>query len=99
MMDQLSPPWRLKAHLLKIYKMHILTVRLVRSYWSRIEVVKRELNFDNCFAVNRYGRGDGLTIFWRTSCLVSMIGYSPNHIDLEDTEVGGFKWRPNSTGI
>jgi len=32
MMDQLSPPWRLKAHLLKIYKMHNLIVRPVRSY-------------------------------------------------------------------
>jgi len=31
--------------------------------YSKIEIVWRELNFDNCFAVDMYGKGSGLAVF------------------------------------
>ena len=31
--------------------------------YSKIEIVWKELNFDNCFAVDMYGKGSGLAVF------------------------------------
>ena len=51
------------------------------------------LKFDKAFSVDGLGRGGGLAMLWRMDG-VSVMGYSPNHIDLLVVqEVGRPSWR------
>ena len=48
--------------------------------------------FDGAFSVDRLGRGGGLAMLWRMDG-VSVMGYSPNRIDLLVQEEGRPSWR------
>ena len=58
---------------------------------AKIEEIKCVLKFDGAFS-DRLGRGGGLAMLWRMEG-VSVMGYSPNHIDLLGQEVGRTSWR------
>ena len=48
---------------------------------AKIEEIRCVLKFDGSFSVDRLSKGGGLAMLWRMNG-VSVMGYSPNHIDL-----------------
>jgi len=60
---------------------------------SRIESIRGEIKFDECFAVDRLGMRGGLVVFWKGPEIVTLIGYSQNHVNLEVVGTYSFQWR------
>ena len=57
-------------------------VLYIAEMWAdqaRLKEIKRKIEFDNFFIVERNNRGGGLTLFWRNS--VEVDSCLPNHID------------------
>jgi len=48
---------------------------------NKIEVLQIESKFDCYFSIDRLDRGGGLAVFWRSSSLVTLMGFSQNHVD------------------
>ena len=48
---------------------------------ARLKEIKRNINFENLFFVDRNNRGGGLAMNWRSSIDVSVELFSKNHID------------------
>ena len=48
---------------------------------ARLKEIKRKIEFDNLFIVERNNRGGGLALFWRNSVDLQVDSCSPNHID------------------
>ena len=48
---------------------------------ARLQQIKRNIEFDNLFFVERNNRGRGLALFWRNFVDLSVDSFSPNHID------------------
>lgn len=48
---------------------------------SNVLRFKSFVNFKNCFCVNPIGRKGGLLLCWNESINVSILSYSPGHID------------------
>lgn len=60
---------------------------------NKIEVLKIESKFDCCFSIDRLGRGGGLAVFWRSSSLVTLMGFSQNHVGMVIVGPDMFEWR------
>lgn len=60
---------------------------------NRIDSLRVDIKYDWCFMVDRIGRGRGLAVFWKNLELVSLLGYSNNHVDMSVVGVDKFKWR------
>jgi len=50
---------------------------------NKIEEFRYILGFDSCFYVDRFGRGGGLPLYWRSSVNCQIVDYSNNHITVE----------------
>ena len=48
---------------------------------GRLQEIKRKIEFDNLFFVERNNRGGGLALYWRNSIDVNVDTFSRNHID------------------
>ena len=48
---------------------------------ARLKEIKRNINFENLFFVDRNNRGGGLAMYWRNSIDVNVESFSKNHID------------------
>ena len=46
-----------------------------------LQEIKRNIEFDNLFFVERNNRGGGLALFWKNSIDLSVDSFSPNHVD------------------
>ncbi|MCH80906.1 replication protein A 70 kDa dna-binding subunit, partial [Trifolium medium] len=60
---------------------------------NKIEELRCLLGFDNCFAVDREGRGGGVALLWRSSLCCSITNYSSNHINAEIADATRGMWR------
>ncbi|KAI5583896.1 hypothetical protein BDE02_06G046900, partial [Populus trichocarpa] len=60
---------------------------------NRIDSLRVDIKYDWCFMMDRMGRGRGLAVFWKNLELVSLLGYSNNHVDMSVVGVDKFKWR------
>ncbi|XP_030958962.1 uncharacterized protein LOC115980904 [Quercus lobata] len=60
------------------------SVVFIAETWAdeaRLQEIKRNIDFENLFFVERNNRGGGLALFWRNSVDLSVDSSSPNHID------------------
>ena len=60
------------------------SVLFIAETWAdeaRLKEIKRKIEFDNLFIVERNNRGGGLALFWRNSVDLQVDSCSPNHID------------------
>ncbi|GMI94996.1 hypothetical protein HRI_003168900 [Hibiscus trionum] len=61
---------------------------------ARMEKVRKKCGFPNGIDVDAVGRRGGLSLGWKSSCVVSLRSYSDRHIDIiieDDSE--GLQWR------
>ncbi|XP_024033484.1 uncharacterized protein LOC112095607 [Citrus clementina] len=58
--------------------------------------ISRKLNFENCFEVDRRGRGGGLAMLWSSEIVVQIKSFSNHHIDAEVQTENGKLFRCNS---
>ncbi|GKV19445.1 hypothetical protein SLEP1_g29706 [Rubroshorea leprosula] len=59
----------------------------------RMEGVRRQLGFKNCFTIDRVGTGGGLAMLWQDGVILSLLSYSQNHIDMEVLGWREQRWR------
>lgn len=52
-----------------------------------------QLDFLQCFSVDRVGNGGGLTIFWKQKVKCIVVNSSLNHIDVTFSEISAPDWR------
>ena len=60
------------------------SVMFIAETWAdeaRLREIKRNIDFDNLFFVERNNRGGGLALFWLNFVDLSVDSFSPNHID------------------
>ncbi|KAL9444583.1 hypothetical protein AB3S75_017718 [Citrus x aurantiifolia] len=60
---------------------------------SKLESIKRQLDYDGLFVVERVGRSGGLALLWKAPSSVNLLKYAKNFInaEVEVPELG--KWR------
>ena len=67
-----------------VIRAKVPSVVFIAETWAdeaRLQQIKRNIEFDNLFFVERNNRGGGLALFWRNSVDLSVDSFSPNHID------------------
>jgi len=62
--------------LAKKFAPSVLRVLETQVHKSRVEGLKRNLSFDNSFAVSSSGRSGGLGIFWNNEIKLDLLPYS-----------------------
>ena len=60
---------------------------------NKIEEFYYLLDFDNCFVVDREGRGSVLVLFQSKSFKYRLLSYSQNHIVVEVGDISQGGWR------
>ncbi|GMI93033.1 hypothetical protein HRI_002972600 [Hibiscus trionum] len=61
---------------------------------SKMAGIRRKCGFSNGIDVSAIGRSGGLSMGWKSSCIVSLRSYSKNHIDvLINDDSDGLQWR------
>jgi exonuclease III len=79
--------------LVRYYKPDALFLSETLVFRNKIEEFRCILGFENCFAVDRQGRGGGLALFWRNSLKCSITNFSQNHINVEVDDGSRGKWQ------
>ena len=59
----------------------------------RAKFLFRSMGYDGGFHVDSVGRSGGLIMFWKSEWQVSILNYSRCHIDVEVSQLDGFRWR------
>ena len=60
------------------------SIVFIAETWAdevRLQEIKRNIEFDNLFFVEKNNRGGGLALFWKNSIDLSVDSFSPNHVD------------------
>ena len=60
------------------------SIVFIAETWAdevRLQEIKRNIEFDNLFFVEKNNRGGGLALFWQNFVDLSVDSFSPNHID------------------
>lgn len=60
---------------------------------ARLKEIKRNLDFENLFFVERNNRGGGLALYWRNSIDLNVDAFSKNHIDTIINKGKEDEWR------
>ncbi|CAJ2655005.1 unnamed protein product [Trifolium pratense] len=60
---------------------------------NKIEELRILLGFENCFAVDREGRGGGVALLWKSTIHCNITNYSSNHINVEIDDAHRGTWR------
>ncbi|XP_030970704.1 uncharacterized protein LOC115991098 [Quercus lobata] len=75
---------RIGKELEVVIRAKVPSVVFIAETWAdeaRLQQIKRNIEFDNLFFVERNNRDGGLALFWRNSVDLSVDSFSPNHID------------------
>lgn len=83
--------------ILQTHKPHILFFCETKLMAVQAREVCNQMNFENCFAVNRNGLGRGLALCWSNEVHVNISSFSNHHIDAVVHSENGKLWR--CTGI
>lgn len=79
--------------LVKDRKPDVLFLSETISIANKIENLRVQLKFSQCFSVDRMGNSSGLAVFWKDHVRCQVTGFSRNHVDLEFVENSGTSWR------
>ncbi|CAJ2652404.1 unnamed protein product [Trifolium pratense] len=60
---------------------------------NKIEELRILLGFENCFAVDREGRGGSVALLWKSTIHCNITNYSSNHINVEIDDAHRGTWR------
>ena len=91
-LGSLSAIFNLKF-LVQYYKPDALFLSETLVFRNKIKEFRCILGFDNCFVVDRQGRGGGLALFWGNSFNCSITNFSQNHINVEVDDGSRGKWQ------
>ncbi|XP_057809148.1 uncharacterized protein LOC131023623 [Salvia miltiorrhiza] len=80
------------SELVRVHKPQFLFLCETISSRARMEEFRVRLKFEGCFVVDCVGRSGGLCMFWKSSAICKLIGYSNNHIDMHVEDDRGV-WR------
>ena len=67
-----------------VIRAKVPSVMFIVETWAdeaKLQQIKRNIEFDNLFFVERNNRGGGLALFWQNFVDLSVDSFSPNHID------------------
>lgn len=79
--------------ILQTHRPQIVFLYETKMLPMRMNNVRVELNFENCFTVSRNRLERGLAMLWSSNIDVNIASYSQHHIDAEIFNEGGPKWR------
>lgn len=68
-------------NLVQSHKPQMVFLTETKMCGSRMNSIKIQLGFQNCFSVDCCGRSGGLSLFWSAEIGFSLLSFSKNHID------------------
>jgi exonuclease III len=68
--------------LIRLHKPDIIFLCETLCHANKVEELRRNINFDSCFAVDREGRGGGLALMWKQEKSCEIQNYSKNFINV-----------------
>ncbi|GLT96020.1 hypothetical protein SLE2022_136690 [Rubroshorea leprosula] len=75
------------------HKPSIIFLSETKRTATEMNLIRLDLRFEHCFAIDCVGRGGGLALLWTQDFMLQLSSVSQSHIDVKIVDPRGSRWR------